>query len=129
VRLGPAASGAWAFPVDTPLTQGLGGLHWVAEDFRPFLKGLLWILEDGEDFLTLVHPAAAKAVHLPLPPGRELQVRFLPDRLEIVAGDSDKGSPRSWSIPWIGLLPRLAALSPQPDLVKPGTALLPFPKD
>jgi hypothetical protein len=32
-------------------------------------------------------------------------------------------------VPWIGLLPRLAALGPQPNPPKPGGALQPFPKD
>lgn len=121
--------GSWLFPVDSPLSQGLGGLRWCAEDFRPFLRGLLWILEDGEGFLTVVHPATAWAVHLPLPPGRDLSLRFLPDRLEVVAGDVDRGAPRQWSIPWMGLLPRLAALGPHADRTKPGTALVPFPKE
>jgi len=123
------ASGAWRFPDDAPLTQGLGGLHWAAPDFRPFLRGLLWVVEDGEAFLTVVHPGTARVIHLPLPPGRELQFRFLPDRLEVVAGDVEKGAPRQWSIPWIGLLPRLAALGPHPVPPKSGTALAPFPKD
>ncbi len=125
----PVAAGAWRFPLDAPMSQGLGGLQWAAEDFRPFLRGLLWVLEDGEGFLTVVHPATATLVHLPLPPGRNLQLRFLPDRLEVSAGSVDKGAPRQWSLPWIGLLPRLAALGPHPDPVKPGTALVPFPKE
>jgi hypothetical protein len=125
----PAASGEWRFPDNAPLRQGLGGLHWAAADFRPFLAGLLWVLEDGEAFLTVVHPGTARVIHLPLPPGRDLQIRFLPDRLEVLAGDVEKGAPRQWSLPWIGLLPRLAALGPHPNPVKPGTALAPFPKD
>jgi hypothetical protein len=124
-----AASGAWRFPADSPLSLGLGGLSWVAEDFRPFLRGLLWILDDGEGFLTVVHPATARVEHLPLPPGRDLRLRFLPDRLEVVAGEVDRGAPRQWSIPWMGLLPRLASLGPHADRTKPGTALIPFPKD
>jgi hypothetical protein len=115
--------------VDAPLSQGLGGLQWAAADFRPFLRGLLWILEDGEGFLTVVYPATARVVHLPLPPGRDLQLRFLKDRLEVAAGAVDKGAPRQWSIPWMGLLPRLASLGPHPEPGKPGTALAPFPKD
>ncbi len=124
------ASGAWPFPKDSPLSQGLGGLRWVAEDFRPFLRGLLWILEDGEGILTVVHPATARLVHLPLPPGRDLELRFLPDRLVVAAGDVDRGAPRQWSIPWMGLLPRLAVLGPHVDPnAKAGTALAPFPKE
>jgi len=125
----PSPAGSWSFPAATPLSQGLGGLRWVSEDFRPFLRGLLWILEDGEGFLTVVHPATARLIHLPLPPGRDLQVRFLPDRLEVAAGAVDRGAPSQWSIPWMGLLPRLAALGPHPDPAKPGTALAPFPRD
>ncbi|HEX4845221.1 MAG TPA: hypothetical protein VFV26_03320 [Geothrix sp.] len=121
--------GAWGFPTDSPLSQGLGGLHWSAGDFRPFLRGLLWVLEDGEGFLTVVHPATARMIHLPLPQGRDLRIRFLPDRLEVAAGDVEKGAPRQWSTPWMGLLPRLAALGPHPDSPKSGTALAPFPKD
>jgi hypothetical protein len=123
------AWGNWGFPMDSPLTQGLGGLRWGADDFRPFLRGLLWVLEDGEGFLTVVHPATGRMVHLPLPPGRDVRVRFLPDRLEVAAGDVEQGAPRQWSIPWMGLLPRLAALGPRPDPPKVGTALAPFPKD
>ena len=123
------ASGTWGFPADSPLTQGLGGLRWAADDFRPFLRGLLWVLEDGEGFLTVVHPATAGVVHLPLPPGRDLRIRFLPDHLEVAAGDVEKGAPRQWSLPWIGLLPRLAALGPHAAPAKRGTALAPFPKD
>ena len=125
----PRASDAWLFPTDSPLSQGPGGLQWGAEDFRPFLRGLLWVLEDGEGYLTVVHPATARLIHLPMPPGRELQIRFFPDRLEVIAGEVDKGSPQRWSIPWIGLLPRLAALGPHLEPVKAGTALAPFPKD
>ncbi len=122
-------AGTWSFPANSPLSQGLGGLRWVAEDFRPFLRGLLWILEDGEGFLSVVHPATARVIHLPLPPGRDLQLRFLPDRLEVAAGEVDRGAPRLWSIPWMGLLPRLAALGPHPNPLKVGTALAPFPKE
>jgi hypothetical protein len=124
------SSGSWRFPKDSPLSLGLGGLRWVAEDFRPFLRGLLWVLEDGEGFLTVIHPATARVVHLPLPPGRDLELRFLPDRLEVAAGEVDRGAPRQWSLPWIGLLPRLAVLGPHLDpAAKTGTALAPFPKE
>jgi hypothetical protein len=125
----PTAAGTWAFPADSPLKKGLGGLQWCATDFRPFLQGLLWVLEDGEGFLSVVHPATARIIHLPLPPGRDFQFRFLTDRLEVAAGDVDRGAPSRWSLPWMSLLPRLAALGPQPDPAKAGTALAPFPKD
>ncbi len=94
----PAPSGAWPFPTDSPLSQGLGGLLWGASDFRAFLRGLLWVIEDGEAILTVAHPATARVIHLPLPPGRDLHLNFLPDRLEVGAGEVDKGTPRRWSI-------------------------------
>jgi hypothetical protein len=125
----PAPTGVWPFPTDSPLSQGLGGLLWGAADFRPFLRGLLWVLEDGEAVLTVVHPATARAIHLPLPPGRDLHLAFLPDRLEVSAGEVEKGAPRRWTLPWMGLLPRLAALGPQTGPAKGGSALAPFPKD
>lgn len=125
----PVSSGTWNFPVDSPLSQGLGGLRWCAQDFRPFLSGLLWVLEDGEGVLTVVHPATARLMYLPLPPGRDLELHFLPDRLEVVAGAVDRGAPRQWVLPWMGLLPRLAALGPHPSTVPAGTALSPFPRE
>ncbi len=125
----PTPTGTWGFPVTSPLSSGLGGLQWAAVDFRPFLNGLLWILEDGEGFLTVVHPATAKAIHLPLPAGRDLRLRFLADRLEVVAGEVDKGAARQWSLPWMALLPRLAVLGIRTDPSKAGTALAPFPKN
>jgi hypothetical protein len=120
--------GAWQFPEDTPLKQNLGALGWSAEDFRPFLQGLLWVIEDGEAFLTVLHPATGRLIYLPLPPGRDLQLRFWKDHLEVLAGEAEKGAPRRWVLPWIALLPRLAALGPHPNPGKPGTALAPFPK-
>jgi hypothetical protein len=87
---------------------------------------LLWVLDDSEAFLSVIHPATARVVHLPLPPGRDLQILFLPDRLLILAGEVDRGAPRRWSMPWMGFLPRLIDLRPEPSPVKPGGALAPF---
>ena len=125
----PAASGRWLFPTDAPLSQGLGALQWAEDDFRPFLRGLLWILEDGEAFLAVVNPATARIVFLPLPPGRQLDLRFHSDHLEVAAGDGDPGAPRNWSISWMGILPHLLDLGPHPTPAKRGTALAPFPKE
>lgn len=125
----PSASGEWGFPVDTPLMHGLGALQWCSPDFRPFLRGLLWVLEDSEAYLSIIHPATARVIHVPLPPGRDITILFLPDRLEIVAGQVDRGAPRRWSMPWMGFLPRLGDLCPQPNPAKPGSALVPFPKE
>ena len=128
IRLRPP-TGTWSFPSETPLLQGLGALRWCAEDFRPFLKGLCWVMEDGEGFLAVIHPATGRIIYLPLPPGEDLSLRFLPERLEVVSGREDSGGPLRWSIPWIGLLPRLAPLGPQPGPAHLGTALVPFPQD
>jgi hypothetical protein len=123
-----SASGEWSFPVDTPLSHGLGALQWCSPDFRPFLRGLLWVLDDGEAYLTIIHPATARLIHVPLPPGRDLRILFLSDRLDILAGEVDRGAPRRWSMPWMGFLPRLSDLCPEPHPIKPGSALVPFPK-
>jgi hypothetical protein len=110
----------WNFPTNTPLAGGLGNLGWGSEDFRPSLTGLLWLLEDGEGFLTLVHPATARAIHLPLPQGLEFQVLFFPDRLELRSKNG------RWSLAWLALLPQLAQLGPQSEPPKLGTAFKPF---
>jgi len=122
-----SAAGTWRFPAETPLLQGLGSLRWCADDFRPFLQGLCWVVEDGESLLAVIHPATGRIIYLPLPPGRDLSLRFLPDRLEVEAGRVEPGGASRWSLPWIGLLPRLAALGPRPEPAQRGTALAPFP--
>ena len=124
-----AASGAWGFPRENPLAQGPGAFPWGAEDARPAFRGLLWVLEDGESFLTVVNPATGGVLHLPLPAGRDFRLRFLPDRLDLEAGQAERGAPRHWRLPWIALLPRLGALGPRPAPLKPGTALAPFPRE
>lgn len=123
------ATGTWQFPAATPLLQGLGALRWCAEDFRPFLRGLCWVMEDGEGYLAVIHPATGRIIYLPLPSGRDLSLRFLPDRLEVTAGHAESGAPSRWALPWIGLLPRLAALGPRPEPAQRGTALAPFPHE
>ena len=125
----PSPVGVWGFPLDSPLSQGLGALQWCSGDFRPFLRGLLWVLEDSEGFLTVIHPATARVIHLPMPPGRDLHLRFLADRLVVQAGEVERGAPSRWSLPWMGFLPRLSDLCPQPHPAQPGGALAPFPKE
>ena len=127
VPLGEAV-GQWAFPEATPLSAGIGALQWCAGDFRPFLAGLLWVLEDGEAYLAVAHPATGRVVYLPLPPGRDFSLRFLPDRLEVVAGQPNPGGASRWFLPWMALLPRLAALGPPSETAPKGTALAPFPR-
>jgi hypothetical protein len=116
-----------AFPQADPLSQGLGGLAWNAGDFRPSLSGLLWILEDGERVLTVVHPATAQVVFLPLPRGEGFSLAFEPSRLVALTGPSDSGRSGGWALPWLALLPSFARLGPAPDAGPRGTALKPFP--
>lgn len=122
---------SWRFPSDTPLAKGIQALPWGGEDFRNALSGLLWILDDGEHFLTVVHPATARVVFLPLPAGQDFSVRVTPGYLELLENPR-KGSssaPRRWSLPWLVLLPQFANLARPEESPTPGTALLPFPKD
>ena len=114
--------GTWTFPEDTPLAHGLGALAWEAEDLRPSLKGLLWILEDGENHLTVLHPATARLVHLPLPPGDLHEIGFLKDRLVVRTG----GRPPAWSLPWVALLPAFIQLGAKDKTPPQGGVFNPF---
>lgn len=119
-----------SFPTRTPLTQGLGGLPLAGGDFRPALRGLLWILDDGEQRITVVHPATERVVYLPLPSGQGWELHLQPDRLEVREKASPAGERREtacWSVPWLVLLPQFVRLSvPQPTDNR-GTAFHPFP--
>ncbi|HJW09904.1 MAG TPA: hypothetical protein VJ483_09735 [Holophagaceae bacterium] len=123
------AGPAWRFPETTPLSQGLGHLAWGSTDFRPSLVGLLWVLEDGERYVSLLHPATATLLHLPLPQGSGFELDFQADRLVLRAAQGPQGlsGPRAWSLPWLALLPQLVRLGPPPEPPKTGTALAPFP--
>ena len=114
--------GAWTFPEDTPLAHGLGALAWEAEDLRPSLLGLLWILEDGENHLTVLHPATGRLVHLPLPAGDLHEIAFLKDRLVVRTG----GRPAAWSLPWVALLPAFIQLGARDKAPPQGGVFNPF---
>jgi len=120
-------NGTWAFPQTDPLSAGLGGLDWNAGDFRISLSGLLWIIEDGERVLTLVHPATAQVIYLPLPRGEDFELAFEPNRLVLKAGQGPAGHPEAWALPWLALLPQFARLGPPALPPVRGTALKPFP--
>lgn len=125
------ANKSWRFPSDTPLAKGIQSLPWGGEDFRSALGGLLWILDDGEHFLTVVHPATARVVFLPLPIGQDFSLRMTQGYLELLENPSKDSSaaPRRWSLPWLALLPQFAKLARPEASPAPGTALIPFPKD
>ncbi|MBI3131168.1 MAG: hypothetical protein HYZ13_07415 [Acidobacteria bacterium] len=118
----PSPTGEWTFPEDSPLTLGLGGLAWEAEDLRPSLRGLLWILEDGESHLTVLHPATGRLAYLPLPPGEIHELTFGRDRLQVATG----GRPPAWSLPWVALLPTFIHLGSREKDPPRGGALTPF---
>ncbi len=121
---------SWRFPADTPLSRGFQALPWAGEDFRAALKGVVWILDDGERFLTVVHPATARVVYLPLPPGHDLSVRMTPGYLQLLENSPDGSSeaPRRWSLPWVALIPQFAKLARPEETLVQGSALIPFPK-
>lgn len=118
------------FPARTPLTHGLGGLPLAGDDFRTALKGLLWILDDGENRITIVHPATHQVVYLPLPSGQDWDILFYPDRLvlqERLLPAEERRERGCWALPWLVLLPQFMRLSLPPPATKPGTAFQPFP--
>jgi hypothetical protein len=123
-------TGPIRFTRDSLLSRGIGGLPVGARDFRPALAGLLWILCDDERTITLVHPATARLCYLPLPGGRDFQLVFHPDHLEVRQGGSAKDQTEAcWSVPWLSLLPQFIRLGTENPANRPsGTALLPFPK-
>ncbi|HTL97539.1 MAG TPA: hypothetical protein VL181_01925 [Holophagaceae bacterium] len=121
-----AVSGRLGFPAKDPLSAGLGGLDWAAADFRASLSGLVWILEDGERVLTIVHPATAQAVYLPLPRGEDFDLVFESTRLVLTAKQGPAGHPMAWAMPWLALLPQFARLGPPATPPASGTALKPF---
>jgi hypothetical protein len=127
----------WSVPLPfaarSPLQRGIGGMPVGSPDFRPALEGLLWIMDDDESVLTVIHPATAQVVYLPLPGGQDLDLAFLPDRLAVLE-DQAPGSTRppsaTWSLHWLALLPQFIQLGKENASIQPrGTALLPFPKD
>jgi hypothetical protein len=127
----PDLSQPLAFSTRSPLQRGIGGMPVGAPDFRPALEGLLWILDDDETVLTVIHPATAQVVYLPLPGGQDLTLAFYPDRLEVseTSGPDPQGR-SNWSLHWLGLLPQFIQLGKDRNADRPkGTALLPFPKE
>lgn len=126
-----ASNESWRFPYDTPIAFGIQSLPWGGEDFRNALNGLLWILDDGERFLTVVHPATARVVFLPLPIGQGFSLRMTPGYLELLENPSTgfSSATRRWSLPWLALLPQFAKLARPEEISAPGTALVPFPRD
>ena len=119
------------FPGRTPLQMGIGRIPVASSDLRSGLEGLLWILDDDEAYLSVVHPATAQVVHLPMPGGQNLSLAFHPDRLEV--REHPPGGPpaaMAWSLHWIALLPQFIQLGKDANAGKPrGTALAPFPKE
>lgn len=112
-----------AFPDPSPFGRGIGAWPLGEGDFRKGLEGLLWVLEDGERHLSIIHPATAQVVHLPLPPCEAPELRFLEGALELRSGRS------AWTLPWSGLLPQLVKLSTPMPASPPGTALVVYPKE
>ncbi len=126
----PGTSGTWNFPAETPLRTGLGALPLGQADFRPGLRGTLWIIDDEERLLTVLHPATSRVAYLPLPGGTGLDLQFLPDQLIVQQGPDGTGrASNAWSLPWLSLLPQFIFLGTPAPTPKPGTALIPFPKE
>jgi len=125
--------GKFKFPLRSGLDGGLGSMPLAqGEDFRPLLEGLLWVLDDGERTLTILNPARAQVVYVPLPAGGNLDLRFHRDHLEVwTGGDSSLGRRErvGWTLPWVALLPQFLTLSSPRATGALGTALKPFPSE
>jgi hypothetical protein len=119
------------FPGRSPLQMGIGRMPVGTPDLRGGLEGLLWVLDDDEAYLSVVHPATAQVVHLPMPGGQNLTLTFHPDHLEV--REHPPGGPpaaMAWTLHWVALLPQFIQLSLDANAGKPrGTALAPFPKE
>jgi hypothetical protein len=119
------------FPERTPLQMGIGRIPVASTDLRGGMEGLLWILDDDEAYLSVVHPATAQVVHLPMPGGQNLSLNFHPDHLEVRS--TPPGGPpaaMAWTLHWVALLPQFIQLGKDANAGKPrGTALAPFPKE
>ena len=128
----PLSASPLAFPAQTPLLRGIGALPVESPDFRPALEGLLWILDDDEKVITLIHPATARAVYLPLPGGRNLTLVFHSDQLVVQENLPSEARPGAtcWTIPWLALLPQFIQLGQMGNRHRnEGTVMQPFPKE
>lgn len=116
------------FPRSSLIGQGVGRLPMGTPDFRENLKGLFWILCDDGKILTVIHPATARVAYLPLPGGRDQQIHFRPDALDVTQ-EARPGSKECWSVPWMALIPHLIHLGMESPASHPtGTALDPYPR-
>lgn len=124
----PAEGQPLTFPRDSLIGRGIGHLSMGRPDFRANLTGLLWILCDDGKVLTAVHPATSRLCYFPLPGGRNSQIQFHPDRLEVHL-EPAPGTSECWAVPWVALIPHLIELGRENPANKPtGTALLPYPR-
>ena len=129
----PLDSVGWfPFPSHTPLSTSFNRISKETSDFLNNLAGLLWIFDDSEEYLTIVHPATFQHAFLSLPSGKDLELRFHPDCLELYKrGPRDSNSVSnsvSWAISWKDLVPIFHELA-KPSVTLPrGTALAPYPQ-
>jgi|GEM_PF-457448 len=106
-----ASFGQFSFPSHTPLSSNFKSASEETSDFLSNLSGLLWILDDGEEYLTIVHSATYQYVFIHLPGGRDLELRFHPNHLEIYKKPSPDGNSQSWILSWKDFLPVLQTLA------------------
>ena len=119
--------GRFLFPSHTPLSADFNKVSKETSDFLKNLAGLLWIIDDSEDYLTMVHPATFQYAFLPLPGGKNLELRFHPDHLELRSKASIDRDSISWTLSWKDLTPVLQILA-RPHVTWPqGDALVPYP--
>jgi len=121
-----ASFGRFAFPSHTPLSANFRNASEETSDFLNNLTGLLWILDDGEEYLTIVHSATNQYVFLHLPGGRDLELRFHPEHLELCKKGLIDSHSQSWTISWKELIPVLQELAKRHATPAQVSALTPY---
>ncbi|MDR2697891.1 MAG: hypothetical protein LBB40_05385 [Holophagales bacterium] len=118
--------GQFSFPSHTPLSANFKKASEKTSDFLNNLAGLLWILDDGEQYLTIVHSATCQYAFINLPGGRDMELRFHPDHLELCERGYVDGDSNAWALSWNELLPVLQALATPPPQQPQGSAFVPY---
>ena len=119
--------GRFPFSSQTPLSTDFNKVSKETSDFLNNLAGLLWIFDDSEEYLTIVHPATFQYAFLSLPGGKDLELRFHPNYLELCKKEPHDGNSLSWALSWKDLESVFQTLAKLSVTLPQGDALVPYP--